>query len=162
MCCWWKLAWNSGTRSIWFLLFNRTSLSVAILDMDPRAFIFLSVIVGTIDQNNQGVLSLYLNQCQVVSCQPEPTAKSEVRSIIIQLVHSVHFNKSTYPCRQIDLRILLVLFCPIAFHQVFWWNFITFYLLWCIILLPMLGYADALLEQQKGIKTVWLDIHHDS
>ena len=102
MCCWWKLAWNSGTRSIWFLLFNRTSLSVAILDMDPRAFIFLSVIVGTIDQNNQGVLSLYLNQCQVVSCQPEPTAKSEVRSIILQLVHSIHFNKSTYPCRQIE------------------------------------------------------------
>ena len=127
MCCWWKLAWNSGTRSIWFLLFNRTSsLSVVILDMDPRALIFLSVIVGTIDQNNQGVLSLYLNQCQVVSCQPEPTAKSEVRSIILQLVHSIHFNKSTYPCRQIESCFYF--FILLRFTK-FLWNgnaFITF------------------------------------
>ena len=134
--------------------------------MDPRALIFLSVIVGTIDQNNQGVLSLYLNQCQVVSCQPEPTAKSEVRSIILQLVHSIHFNKSTYPCRQIEscfYFFILLRFTKFFMKwKRFYYIFITFYLLWCIILLPMLGYTNALLEQQKGIKTVWLDIHQDS
>ena len=88
-----KKVWNS---SIWFWLFIRTSLSVVILDIDSRTFISISVIIGaTIYQNSQRVLCLYLNQCQVVSCQPEPTAKLDVRSIISQLVYSIHFNEST-------------------------------------------------------------------
>ena len=57
---WWKLARNSRTRSIWFLLFIRTSLSVVTLDIDPRAFISL-IIGATIYQNSQRVLSVYLN-----------------------------------------------------------------------------------------------------
>ena len=95
---WWKLARKSGIRSIWFWLFIRTSPSVVILDIDPRTFISISVIIGAkIYQNSQRVLCLYLNQCQVVFYQPEPTAKSDVRSIILQLVHSIDFNESTYP-----------------------------------------------------------------
>ena len=39
---WWKLARNSEMRSIWFWLFIRTSLSVVILDIDPRTFNFHS------------------------------------------------------------------------------------------------------------------------
>ena len=112
----WKLARNSGIRSIWFWLFIRTSLSAVILDVDPRAFISISVIIGaTIYQNSQRVLSLYLNQCQVVSCQPEPTAKSEIRSIILQLVHSIHFNKSTYSCCWIESCAVLCYFVSLSF-----------------------------------------------
>ena len=100
---WWKLARKSGIRSIWFWLFIRTWPSVVILDIDPRTFISISVIIGaTIYQNSQRVLCLYLNQCQVVSCQPEPTAKSDVRFIILQLLYSIHFNESMYPYCQTE------------------------------------------------------------
>ena len=103
-----KKLWNS---SIWFWLFIRTSPSVVILDIDPRTFISISVIIGaTIYQNSQRVLCLYLNQCQVVSCQPEPTAKLDVRSIISQLVHSIHFNESTYPYCWIESCAVLFYF----------------------------------------------------
>ena len=163
---WWKLAWNSKIRFIWFLLFIGTSLSVVILDIDPRAFIFISVIIGTtIYQNSQRALSLYLNQCQVVSCQPEPTTKSEFRSTILQLVHSIHFNKSTYPCCRIEsCTVLSYCVSPSFFKKWkrFYNIFKTFHLLRCVILLPMLLYANALLEQQKRIKAAWLDILHNS
>ena len=107
----WKLARNSGIRSIWFWLFIRTSPSVNILDIDSRTFISISVIIGaTIYQNSQRVLCLYLNQCQVVSCQPEPTAKLDVRSTISQLVHSIHFNESTYPYCWIESCAVLFYF----------------------------------------------------
>ena len=65
---------------------------------------------ATIYQNSQRVLCLYLNQCQVVSCQPEPTTKSDVRSIILQLVHSIHFNESTYPYCRIESCAVLSYF----------------------------------------------------
>ena len=153
---WWQLARNSGIGSIWFWLFIKTSLSVVILDIDPGTFISISVIIGaTIYQNSQRVLSLYLNQCQVVSCQPEPTSKSDVRYHII--------ISSQYPLQRINVSMLLnwVLFSFILLRFTKFFDEMEAFLLNCYnIFIFYQCWATLLLFW--NIKTAWLDMLRDS